>query len=158
MVEVLIACLIGMVVISITLLIVQARYNSLYEQAVSQDARESAESALSALSAVSGSLTVGGTFDLQSDNKIALTGNCTAAFCDYVFAPDAPDAQKTSFARGVPFGTSVPAGSSVKFLRRWKVEEENTNYKLRKITVVVAAGIEDIRPSVAYKTIVPTNR
>lgn len=124
----------------------------------SQEAETRAEEALSGLVAIAQDLEVGGTFQVVADSKIRISGECTDQTCDYVLIPAVPDYQRTSPAKGYPFTSPIPDGSQVLFLRRWSIEDTNSDYGLRKITVAVMKNAESDQPMLLEDTVVAITR
>ncbi len=151
--EVVVAIMIGLVIGVTGLYVLNAKVLSVEDVRVSKDAENAAEEALAGLSAVSADLAVGGSFTAINDNVLTLS-SCTVETCDYVLEPDIEAARRTSFGKGFPYGTPVPTGYTAAFLRRWRVEDENPTYRLRKVTVAILKGESDTKPVLIAETTV----
>ena len=157
--EVVIAVFVGSIIGIAALSLLNARAVSVLENQDVQEAETRAEEALSSLTAVASDLPVGGSFIvLDEDNKIKLDSDCTDQTCDYVLLPSPPENQRTSPAKGFPFSSSVPEGSQVLFLRRWRVDETDGEYGLRKITVAVLKDENSKAPIILEDAIEPQAR
>jgi len=155
-VEVLLSALIGMAICVAGLYVLNAKVLSVESSRVTKEAENAGEESLSALSATASVLTVGGSFTAVNDNVLSLSP-CTSQTCDYVLQPDIPSASRTSPAKGFPYGSATPTGYAVAFLRRWRVEDENTSYRLRKITIAVLRDENDTKPSLIAQTTITVN-
>ena len=102
-----------------------------------------AENALEILSNLPNSrLPSGGTFRLEADNKISITGSCETTSCDWLVIPGN---RTDSLVKGMTYQTAIPEGKTV-LLRRWLIEDVNAELGLKRITVVVAADANSELP------------
>ena len=122
-----------------------------------QEAQTRAEEALSALTAIGPDLPIGGSFGVLDDNKLKISA-CSDQTCDFVLLPDVPENQRLSFAKGFPYSSALPDGSQKFFLRRWRVDEVDGNYNLRKITVAILKDENTNEPVVLEETTIGINR
>lgn len=157
LVEVLIAIFVAVFIGIAAVALLNARAVGINEKAETKEAETRAEEALSALSAVAPDLSSGGSFEVLSENKIRLS-NCSAANCDYVLYPDVSDTQRTSLAKGYPYGSTIPTSSQMAFLRRWRVDDVDNSYGLKKITIAILKSETETSPLVIEETVVGVNR
>jgi type II secretory pathway pseudopilin PulG len=180
LVAIFVAILIGLAAVSL----LNSRAVGIEDKTTVQEAETRAEEALSALTAVAGDLPIGGSFEVERD-AIALKERCTSKNCDYVLAPDMPEELRTSPAKGYAYqstgvilhtedtievdgGTkggvitgdddNLPKGHQVAFLRRWRVDEVDGSYNLRKITVAIFKDEKSTSPMVLEESIIAINR
>ncbi len=149
--EVVIAIVIGLAVGITGLYMLNARVLSVEDGRVTNEAENAGEEALSALSGSAPALVSGGSFTAVSDNILTLSA-CTTSTCDYVLLPDISSSWRTSPSKGYPYGSPIPTGYSVAFFRRWRVEDVNPTYNLRKITVAILKDEDDNKPSLIAET------
>lgn len=109
-----------------------------------------ASSALEALSQLDESeLGDGGSFRLGPDRTIE-TDQCTLQTCDWLVLPSPNNDSK---AKGYPYESGVnPPRTKIVLLRRWRVDDIDTNLGLKEITVVVLTDIESKSPISIKKT------
>ena len=120
--------------------------------ATAESVTSSAEEALSRLIGSAGMLPPGGAFS-QDGEGIRITG-CTPQTCDIVLDP-VPDASRlTSPANGVPYAERYvpPSGYSVKYYRLWRVDDIDSDYKLRQITVAIVNDTKATEALLIQKT------
>ncbi len=145
------------IVLTIGLQMLFVRAASIENTARQRAANEWSEAALEALTAgsVSSLPATNGSFDLAADKSIQLTNPCTPQTCDYVLDPSPALGARTSPARGVPWasGYAPPAGSSVQFIRRWRIDVMDAALGLRQITVVVIRDETSSAPLTVQQTI-----
>lgn len=145
-----VATLIGIAAVSL----LKVRAGGIEDTETVQRAENSTEEALSALTATAADLAVGGSFSVDRSGKVDL-GNCTAQTCDLVLSTDAIEDQRTSPAKGVPYGQAGIRGKEPPlFVRRWRVDDIDGNYQLRKITVAVFKDEKSIDPIVIEESTV----
>lgn len=157
LVEVLIAIFVAVFIGVAAVSLLNARAVGITEKADTKEAETRAEEALSALSAVAPDLAVGGAFEVVSENTIRLN-TCSDTTCDLIVFPDLTDSQRTSLAKGYPYGSTIPTTSQMTFIRRWRVEDVDSNYGLKKITVAILKSATDTSPIVIEETVVGINR
>ena len=121
------------------------------------EAETRTEEALSALSAVVTDLPEMESFTVLEDNVIRPL-NCQPQSCDYVVFPETNESFRTSSAKGIPYGSPLPEGSEIRFIRRWRIQVVEGNYNLRRITVAVLKSEQDDKPIVLEETIVGVDR
>jgi type II secretory pathway pseudopilin PulG len=112
-----------------------------------------AEEALTHVTGIVGDLPQGGPFELDREN-IQITG-CTSQNCDIVLEPAVTDPQLlTSPAKGIPFSPKYepPTGYTIKFYRMWRVDDVDTDYRLRELTVVIIDDLTKNEPLLVQKT------
>ena len=157
LVEVLIAVFVATLIGIGAVALLNARAVGINDKAETKEGETRAEEALSALTAVAPDLNAGGSFQVVSESAISLSA-CTLETCDYVVYPDATESQRTSLAKGFPYGSTIPSTSQMTFIRRWRVDEVDSNYGLRKITVAILKSETDTNPIVLEETVVGINR
>lgn len=155
LIEVVIAIVIGLGIGVTGLYVLNARVVSVDNVRVTKEAENAGEEALSGLSAVASDLAPGGSFTVINDGVLTIS-SCSVADCDYVLEPDIDATQRTSPAKGFPWGSAIPNGFRVAFLRRWRVVDVNTNYRLRNVTVALLKDEADTKPSLIVETTVST--
>ena len=153
-VAIFIATLIGLAALSL----LNARAVGVLDNQDVQEAETRAEEALSTLTAIAPDLQIGGSFEVIGDNRVKVTGDCDDQSCDYVLFPAAPENLQTSPAKGFPYSTKIPEGSQIMFLRRWRVDETDSEYGLRKITLAVLKTVKSDQPMVLEDAIEPLSR
>lgn len=162
--EVLVAIVVVSLIGLAALALLNVRAAGLEDNATVQEAQTSAEEALSALTAGARNLPAGGSLVDIGDARIR-TLPCDAQFCDFVLTPDAPEGERTSPARGYPYATNPacigsacapapPVGYQFAFVRRWRVDVVNSDYRLRKITVAILKDENSAQPIVLQETVV----
>ncbi len=159
---------VGFSIIGLTLAVFAVSRSNSVENVLSvgKSASDSAESGLKRLAGVSYSLLTPTTSfakvladDGTIDYGTIVPADCTESNCDFVLEP--PDAMgtPTSIAGGIRWqsGYSPPVNVLVAYLRRWSIEEYDTDLKLRKITMVVLSSEQSDKPLVVVETIVGGN-
>ena len=159
LVAIVVVSLIGLAAVAL----LKACAAGLEDNATVQEAQTSAEEALSALTAGARSLPEGGSLVDLGDARIR-PSPCDAQFCDFVLTPDLPASERTSPAQGYAYpnnpvcsgGTCAmpPAGYQFAFVRRWRVDVVNSDYRLRKITVAILKDESSAQPIVLQETVV----
>lgn len=153
--EVLVAIFVALLIGIIAVSLLSARAASVHDNATVQEAETRAEEAISALSAIANELPIGGSFENAGDNEINPLA-CSAQTCDFVLLSDT--LPRSSSAKGVPYSTELPQGTEKMFLRRWRVDEVDADYKLRKISVAIVKDENDEMPVVLEETIIAVDR
>lgn len=153
LVESIVALMIGIIIVVIASALILTRAKTVENVTATTNAENAAEEALSALTAKVSDLSVSSSFTTISENTIELS-SCSATTCDFVLEPDADASQKTSLAGGVPFsvGFNPPTGSHIAFVRRWRVTETNTDYKIRQVGIAVLPSLESTSPIILEKS------
>lgn len=90
----------------------------------------------------------GGTFSVNADGSITLTGACDDSTCDLVVEPSPALTARTSPAAGLPWSQrdALPAGALRTFVRRWRVDNVDAARGLRRITVSVLVDEQATQP------------
>ncbi|MCY7375276.1 MAG: hypothetical protein LH472_04810 [Pyrinomonadaceae bacterium] len=157
LIEVLLASVIGIAISLAAMYVLKGAIVATEDNRAAEESKNTAEDALSSLSAVAPDLSVGGSFTAISDNVLTLAP-CTALTCDYVLFPDVDSSLKTSLAKGYPFGSPIPTGSNIAYLRRWRVEDTDADYNLRQIRVAMVKNETDTKPVFIMETVVLMKR
>ena len=160
LVAIVVVSLIGLAAVAL----LNARAAGLEDNATVREAQTSAEEALSAVTAGARNLPEGGSLVDLGDARIR-TLPCDAQFCDFVLTPDLPASERTSPARGYAYPNNPvcsgracavvpPSGYQFAFVRRWRVDVVNSDYRLRKITVAILKDESSAQPIVLQETVV----
>ncbi len=157
LIEVLLASVIGIMISLAAMYVLKGAIVATEDNRAAEEAKTTAEDALSSLSSIALDLAVGGSFTAISDNVLTLAP-CSASTCDYVLFPDVDSSLKTSLAKGYPFGSPIPNGSNVAYLRRWRVEDTDADYNLRKIKVAMVKNETDAKSVFTMETVVLMKR
>lgn len=154
--ETLIGLVMFAIVLTIGLQMLLVRAASIEQTARQRLAEESSESALEALARRSATElpATAGTFTLNADNTITVTGVCGVSNCDMVLDPEPDILTKTSVASGYPMtaGGNSPPGETLQFIRRWRVDTVDAALGLRQITVVVLRDTTSTQPLAVKRT------
>ena len=153
LIEILVAVFLLAIIISAGAALVHMQGNAVNDYTDISAAEDHLEQALSNLTARVSDLEPGQSYKPVSDGEIELLG-CNEKNCDYVLLPDAPKSLKTSAAGGVPYGAKLPDGSAVLFLRRWRVTDINSSYRLHNIGVAILADEKSTEPIISQDTTV----
>lgn len=140
------------------LTVIMARASSVEMARRIRRAHDAADSALERLSAYQPApSSVAGTFTEAADNRITLSP-CTIGYCDllYVDSTGAQVGNKSSVAGGTTYGSAVPAGAQLEFVRRWRVTTVPTRPDVYELTLAVLTSETSTEPLVIVKTRVGT--
>lgn len=155
LVEVIVALLVVVMIAVISSALLLSRSKTIENTTTTTIAENVAEDALSVLTAKVKDLPLGQSYQPIDESAVEIFP-CTDQNCDYVLEPDAPAEQKTSIAGGVGFTKSYepPQGYRIAFIRRWRVLDENTDYRLRRVGIAVFPTIQSTQSIVLQETLV----
>lgn len=126
-----------------------------------QRARIAADDALDTLgSQPAANLPAGGSFAVIDSSTIELTASCNAATCDYITLDQNSEAiEHPSPANGYSYD-AMPSRVSANniLLRRWRVEDVDSELNLKRITVAVMPDKNSTFPLKIETAIVGLNR
>jgi len=124
-------------------------------------ARISADDALATLrSQPGGNLSAGGSFVVIDSSTIEVTAPCSAATCDYITLDQSSETiEHKSPANGYSYDampSRVPANQIL--LRRWRIEDVDSELNLKRITVVVLTDKNSTFPLRIETAVIGLNR
>lgn len=159
LIEVIIAIAVGVIIVVIASSLLLTRSKTIDNVTTTKAAENVSEDALSVLSSKASGLILLESYSPVDESTISVS-ECTEKTCDFILEPDASVELKTSPAGGVLFSTNYvpPIGHRVVFLRRWRVNELNTEYSLRRIGVAILINLESTSPISLQETTVAINR
>lgn len=152
LVEALIAVMVFILIGTLAAYLMTANARSVENAANAEAVTIAAEEALSQLIGNAATLPAGGSFE-EKGEEISVNG-CTPQTCDIVLDP-APDATMlTSPAKGIPYveGYQPPTGYTVRYYRLWRIDDIDTEYKLRQVSVAVVDKLKTSEALLIQKT------